>query len=203
MHVLGTPPALILSQDQTLHQESWCPLTHRTPKVASRVAKFQIFWLRYAAHAVRQCANPPSGFPEMKLTKRANNVRRRVLMLRLRRPPPATQSRVPQAGPSACQRAFCFCPFRRSGCPRSKGPRMIPTRRLCVKGFSRFSGRSVTTRSWREVHPFAGTYSPSPVPRNVVFCDGAKRYPPLGESKASDDFSLHEHAAHIGLIFTF
>src|SRR5918995_654421 len=85
LHALGTPPALILSQDQTLHQESWCPLTHRFPKVASRVAKFQLFWLRYAAHAVRQIVNSPSGFPEIELPNRPNDVRRRVLMLRLRR----------------------------------------------------------------------------------------------------------------------
>jgi opacity protein-like surface antigen len=35
------------------------------------------------------------------------------------------------------------------------------------------------------------------------YCGGAHCSPPIAESKATDDFDLKEHAAHIGLIITF
>jgi opacity protein-like surface antigen len=35
------------------------------------------------------------------------------------------------------------------------------------------------------------------------FCGGEHCYPPVVHSKADDDFDIHEHVAHIGLIFTF
>jgi opacity protein-like surface antigen len=35
------------------------------------------------------------------------------------------------------------------------------------------------------------------------FCGGTDCHPPVVDTKADDDFNIHQHVAHIGLIFTF
>jgi hypothetical protein len=149
--------------------------TH-APHPEGCVASGQIsnfFWLRYAARTVRQIVNPISGFPEKELTKRPNNMRRRVLMLRLRRPPPATHTRVPQAGPSACQRAFAFARLGAADALVQRARESYPLGDFVsrfIRGFREGPLRA-GLRGTFTTRP--GDYSPSPVPSNVVFRDGA------------------------------